>query len=74
MRLRRTLGESLPLLACALLMGAVVWEAGVAPLLASLASHLRLAAKVGLGIVVYVVAVRCFAGETYLDLLARVRG
>jgi len=67
--MQKTIAETLPLLLCSLIMGVVVWTAGIGLAQAGFASHSRLALKILVGCATYAVCVRQFARPTYCEIL-----
>jgi len=72
--IRKSLAAIAPLLACALIMGAVVWIAGVETSALGVGLRARLALKVIIGVVVYAVALRQLSRPTYCEILAYISG
>jgi O-antigen/teichoic acid export membrane protein len=74
LNIKNSLAVIAPLLACALLMGAVVWIVGVEACAFGVGLRGRLALKVIVGVAVYTVGLRQFSRPTYSDILAHVFG
>ena len=74
LNIRKSLAVIPPLLACALIMGAVVWIAGVETSALGVGLRARLALKVIIGAAVYAVALRQLSRHTYAEILAQVSG
>jgi O-antigen/teichoic acid export membrane protein len=72
LNIARTVSESVPLLLCALIMGAVVWLVGIEAQAAGITLHGRLVLKVAVGTFVYVACLRQLARPTYSEILAHV--
>jgi PST family polysaccharide transporter len=70
LNIRRSLAEVAPLLACALIMGSVVWLAGVGVSTIDLGLRARLALKVIVGLLVYTASLRYLSRPTYSEILA----
>ena len=70
LNIRKSLAEIAPLLACALIMGAVVWIVGSEASAIGLGLRARLALKVVVGTVVYTIGLRQLARPTYSDIVA----
>ena len=69
--MHKTIAEALPLVLCSLIMGGVVWMAGIGMLKTGFESHWRLALKILLGFVTYAVCLRQFARPTYREILTQ---
>lgn len=69
MNIKNSMAEIAPLLICALIMGGVVWIAGVEAGAMSLGLYARLALKVITGVLVYTVSLRHFSRPTYSEIL-----
>jgi hypothetical protein len=74
LNIRKSLAVIAPLLACALIMGAVVWIAGVETSALGVGLRARLALKAIVGVVVYTVALRQLSRPTYCEILAYISG
>jgi PST family polysaccharide transporter len=72
MNIKRTISEVAPLLFCALLMGGIVYLAGVGLNFGGVGLRSRLAVKVIVGVLVYIAVLRQFARPTYCDLLSQI--
>ncbi len=68
--IKKTVADGVPILFCALIMGGVVWLAGIVCSAAGMGPHGRLAVKILVGIVVYLACLRTLARPTYSELLA----
>jgi O-antigen/teichoic acid export membrane protein len=74
LNIRKSLAVIAPLLACALIMGTVVWIAGVETSALGVGLRASLALKVIVGVVVYTVALRQLSRPTYSELFAYISG
>ncbi len=74
LNVKNSLAVIAPLLACALLMGAVVWIVGVEASAIGIGLRGRLGLKVIVGVAVYTIGLRQFSRSTYSDILAHVFG
>ena len=69
MDLRKTLLECMPVLTCAIVMGAVAWAVGVESSVAGFGMPARFAIKVVAGVIVYFVALRQMSRPAYFDIV-----
>jgi O-antigen/teichoic acid export membrane protein len=74
LNVRKSLAVIAPLLACALIMGAVVWIAGLEASAIGVGLRTRLALKVAIGVAVYTVCLRQLSRPTYSEILNHLLG
>jgi PST family polysaccharide transporter len=72
LNIARTLSESAPLLLGALIMGLIVWLAGVGSNAAGMGLHGRLTTKMVIGVLTYTICLRQLARPTYSEILAHI--
>jgi O-antigen/teichoic acid export membrane protein len=74
LNVKNSLAVIAPLLACALIMGAVVWLVGVEASALGIGLRARLSLKIAAGVVIYTVCLRQLSRPTYCEILAHVHG
>jgi O-antigen/teichoic acid export membrane protein len=70
MDLRKTILECVPVLTCAIVMGAAAWTVGLESSAAGFGMPVRFAIKVVVGVIVYFVALRWISRPAYFEIVA----
>lgn len=72
LNIRNSIAAIAPLLVCALMMGGVVWIAGVEASAIGMGLRARLALKIIVGVAIYTLSLRYLSRPTYSEILAQV--